>query len=487
MTNMIWDPMIYWPKTPTLLPSVQYFINDGIIIYGGVKGPFKLKGEKSVQLTLQLFNILQQNNKPFKQFIDELHVSKEIGNELLYLLSILHQNGCLDSLEPQLKNAQYYSKLNQSTNNYKSVEEIESYKKSIDLKLSINDSLVTKDLNNLFELNGFQVTQNNIATWELKEVKDLADIEFVDENNKTLLFCRTKDGLIIGPVISRDAISRQQAKQLYKELDFLTDYKAQDCQLLYMIAMKFILKLAEYNFNRGMYIFSDNHTTFKSLMEMNENLSLLEKFELATAFSAGHYSHKKGHFLHYRASNLKLARKEVNGEFWLEYDGEIPEDIHGLLVALSGFKKSDPRKKNTPTGGNINSNRLFYLNFNPNKLNGIGIYLYNNVKDNMFQISNSIEQIKKCFIENLDGFEGIILIGSDVDIIAEKYREFGFKVANLNSGVVLATLVALKHTLFANSELLFMNSFDEKNITKALGVNMSNIIINQGVGIKNYD
>ena len=80
----------------------------------------------------------------------------------------------------------------------------------------------------------------------------------------------------------------------------------------------------------------------------------------------------------------------------------------------------------------------------------------------------------------------MLLIGSDVDVISQKYNDFGFKIANLNTGIVLATFLALKDSVFCEDNFEFIEKFDENYIVNQTGMSLKNIIINLIIGVKKW-
>ena len=81
---------------------------------------------------------------------------------------------------------------------------------------------------------------------------------------------------------------------------------------------------------------------------------------------------------------------------------------------------------------------------------GKGIYFYNNTDNTYYQIMNDELLDVTNFVKLLDrncttnqNVQGYLLLGNDTDIIAEKYNDFSFKIANLNNGILLSNLMSL--------------------------------------------
>ncbi|EGQ4272898.1 hypothetical protein EH552_12605, partial [Staphylococcus pseudintermedius] len=119
MKTMLDDPMIVWPKIPRLIRSCQYFIDNGVIVYGGSKGPFKLKGKKSIDITQKIFNLLEDNELLWDDLL--IKIAKDIDrNYLIYILTLLNQNGYLISKCSMNSEEEYLEILNSNLNNYSS-------------------------------------------------------------------------------------------------------------------------------------------------------------------------------------------------------------------------------------------------------------------------------------------------------------------------------------------------------------------------------
>ena len=482
MNTMLWDPMIVWPDVPTISYNLQYFIEDGIIIYGGTKGPFKLNGEKAISTTISLIHLLRNNNKNHIDFINYLF-EMEDGQYLIHLFTILNKNGCVQFKDTNIVDNLDLGKLNSFVNNYKSEEEIIEEFKNTNLKINTQSPKLKK----LFCNSYFNTEDTTYVDWEIKEINNIEDIINLNSKGRTIIFANTDKGLIIGPIISEDAVEKELAANYYKKFNFkYIQENSSHINLLHSIVTKVILKLGDYNLEKGLYTFFDYKTEFIDMLNLydSKQLSLIEKFDLSTDFSSSKYANKSGHFAHYKASNVKLSRNSIDTEFFYPFRGDIPKHLSNIFKYLGGYKDKNPFKKYVPTGGNINSNLLFYINYEKNELNGIGMYIFDNVNDSIFQINDHLLTSSNKINQKFDKYKGLLLIGSDVDVISQKYNDFGFKIANLNTGIVLATFLALKDSVFCEDNFEFIEKFDENYIVNQTGMSLKNIIINLIIGVK---
>ncbi|EGQ2810851.1 hypothetical protein FZ611_05715 [Staphylococcus pseudintermedius] len=483
MKTMLDDPMIVWPKIPRLIRSCQYFIDNGVIVYGGSKGPFKLKGKKSIDITQKIFNLLEDNELLWDDLL--IKIAKDIDrNYLIYILTLLNQNGYLISKCSMNSEEEYLEILNSNLNNYSSYKEIISNLYNNPIKVSTSIDELNEKFNN-YMLND---DTGNYMYWELKQVKNKQDLKEINLNARTLLFSKKNDKLIIGPIISRDALLIEDIEEYYLKDSIKCDFTDSEIRQIFLIFKKLFSKTGAYDLNKGVYEITNENVIFKSLIELKDlSNDVIKKHQILSSFSAGKYNHKRSQFVHYKPSNVKLAVEEIDTNFFKEVNEIIPYPLQKMVQYLNGFKK-DNFKKYTPTGGNINANIIYYINNKPEHLNGRGIYIFNNVKNKFYQIDNRIEHLKIAFEENfLLNNDGIILLGNDIDMIAKKYGHFGFNVANLNTGVMFATFMSLKNDVFLNDKITFSKSYEEKILKKRFGVPLSNMVINMCIGVKYHD
>lgn len=89
--------------------------------------------------------------------------------------------------------------------------------------------------------------------------------------------------------------------------------------------------------------------------------------------------------------------------------------------------------------------------------------------------------------DDKDNNDGIILMGSNIDTIAEKYGDFSFKIGNLNLGVILATYALIKDSFKEKFKLQLLAIPSESLIRNHLGMELTNVLFKYGIGVKFND
>lgn len=139
-------------------------------------------------------------------------------------------------------------------------------------------------------------------------------------------------------------------------------------------------------------------------------------------------------------------------------------------------------KRYTPSGGNINSNLLFYINLEVNSFDGLGIYFYNNFDSQYYQVRDFSDEDISNFYKNIimqdkkNDVKGYFIIANDTDLISQKYENFSFKIANLNTGVMLSQLFSIRKYFELNCRMI--TQFNEREILNLLGIKKSNEVVN---------
>ena len=481
------DPGLVWPVIPVLNERVQLFYDNGVVIYGGTKGPFKVNGSKVFFICNELFKLLENNKiekKIHSDFIKKISES-EFSNELIYFYNMLYQNGCLCILSNSLEE-KYWSNLNSYTKNYSSFREINDHRKLIKISFNSTNKLA-KDVKEFLQSRDILVDNKNY-NWRLVQVTSDKDISNLDIDKKNILIFKTTDGIVLGPVISRDAISKEHGIDLFNQFEIVEpEFDSSLTQLVSLVLYKYIMKLSEYFFDRYFLKITGSSTSYESVYDYIDinNLNVIQEFELKSGFPATEYNNRKSHLTHYKSKNLKLAKVDYSSTFWkIVDDDNITKDLHVLFDVFAGFKKNNDNKKYVPTGGNLNSNMLFFVNLNPNYLDGEGIYFFENTKSRLYQVSNDISMFKK---EDKDNNDGIILMGRNIDTIAEKYGDFSFKIGNLNLGVILATYALIKDSFKEKFKLQLLAIPSESLIRNHLGMELTNVLFKYGIGVKFND
>jgi hypothetical protein len=471
--SMLFDPMVKWPEIPTISSKVEYFITDGIILYGGAKGPFKLNGKNAITDTTELLNELKKNESPYIDFVKKLSKRSNSAN-LLYVLTKLHSNSFLADKKAKTPEEQYLDELNQDVKNFNKIADILALKAKVRIKLNIKNEYAAERLKSLLLAENFMLTNDEDFDWQVLELNADSDYTNIDETKRNLVFSSTDNGFILGPIVSKDAV-RVSELNYFKKQNFNNTISEESIYNIFLTITKIALKLKDFNLDRGLILYRDFDAIYLDMIDIigEENLDLIGKFEFTSAFSSPRYQNKANHLAHYREGNIRLAQKEFVSDFWKKTEFESPSKLESLFINLGGFKNDKSGKKMSPTGGNINSNMLFYINLSANDLDGVGIYYYEGIGNKMYQVNNTIDKISDAMDFNVSA-AGYLILASNVDYIESKYHDFGFKIANLNTGVQLATLLSIKQAV----EVKFIENYDEVAILKAIGAGMNKIIFN---------
>ncbi|MGM0122887.1 hypothetical protein IGI37_000253 [Enterococcus sp. AZ194] len=479
--SMLFDPMVKWPRIPTLSSKMEYFITDGIIFYGGGKGPFKLNGPNAIKDSTELLSELKNNEIPYIEFVKKLSQKRNSAN-LYYVLTKLHSNGFLADKDAQTPEKCYLDELNQNVKNYNSVDEIVTLKSKIRIKISVSNKYASEMLEQLLLSENFILTEGDNYDWRVLEINAETSLADIDESKKNLIFSSIEDGLILGPIVSKDAVKSSELNY-FKKQKFNRMISEESIYNIFLTTMKMTLKLKDFNLDRGLVVYKDFDAEYLDMIDIigKENLDTIEKFEITSAFSSPIYQNKANHLAHYREGNIKLGEKEFVSDFWRETKFHTPKGLESVFTNLGGFKKDRSRKKMSPTGGNINSNMLFYINLSEKELDGLGIYYYEGIRNKMYQIDDNLMRLADAIDLN-EAASGYLLLASNVDYIETKYHDFGFKIANLNTGVQLATLLSIKQSEEIKA-IKFIENYDEASIQNAIGASMSKIIFNAVVEV----
>lgn len=483
--SMLFDPMVKWPEIPTISSRIQFFIDDGIILCGGNKGPFKLTGKMAVKDTCDLLYKLKHNSLAYPNFIKKLS-SEENSNNLLYVLTKLHANGFLSDRSASSFEEEYYDQLNQNVKNFDSVREILSLKSQMKVKLSINKPLVLNAIKEIFELNHFNIVDDESFDWQLMEVDSNTNLSSINERKQTFLFSITDKGYTLGPIVSKNAI-RVNELGFYSKVNFGHTVDHSTLYDIYLTMMKTMLRLNDFYLDQGLVEYTDYEFRYIDKVELigEDRLSIIENYEITSAFSSPKYQNKSNHLAHYREGNVRLGKKEFLSDFWKPTDYFAPDGLKETFLALAGFKQDIVGKKMSPTGGNINANLLFYLNVSSNDLEGIGSYYFDNITGKMYQIDDNLSMFTN-LINKGNGKNSYLILASNVDYIETKYHDFSFKIANLNTGVQLATLFSIKKPAKV-CQFNVINHFEEADIKEALGISMNKVIINAILEVEKND
>jgi len=496
MSLLLTDPMVHFPKKPMLMPTIQFIIDDAVTVYGSVDGPFRMNGSAAKSIIQKLIPYLRQGVT-----VEQLYLVSEYSNqEVNQLLEILYIKSCLIDQSEIDTNLDYFFARNISKyKNHKGVKEFKDYVAEGTMYIFGDDA----EFNRIFVSKiakyniDIQVVHDEDGAIELKKKRALGiyasstcDYQKINHylNIMDVLYINTSTPQI-GPLFSTKGILPKEYDSVVTDEDILAKkIEANQGSLINLAilnAIRIMGKVSNTALNEGFYKKVENRFEYVSLKsKLHEHTKLsIQNFERFVQFPASKFINASSHLEHYKSKNLKLSVYNQASFLWKKLNNPvIPEDIHSLLTYTLSYKNPNIKyKRFAPTGGNINSNLLFYVNKDESFFNGKGIYFYNNVDDTYYQVlDDAMGQVTK--FEQLLGAaafsdsKGYLIISSDVDTIVAKYADFGFKIANLNSGVCLSNILTLAHK--EEIKLKVLTSFDEAKILELLGVERSNEIIN---------
>lgn len=241
------------------------------------------------------------------------------------------------------------------------------------------------------------------------------------------------------------------------------------------------------------YIYSLDSDFNSEIIKLSENYShelyenIYFRLENMFNFPPKKYIGVKDHQNHYNPVNLDLANEQKTYPSNPAYSVESMnnEIFKELLFHTCGFKEKIPGfnrvYRNNPTGGNLGSVSLYFINLKENQGIDCGIYYYNPENNTIVLISKFTNEMWKKF-EHINHDYLIIFIG-EYKKVMKKYGDFGYKITNLDAGVAFANLLLSAHKnnvtikeIFDNSNISTITTYlKERNtiITKLIGVNFN--------------
>ncbi|MFL0584951.1 nitroreductase family protein [Solibacillus silvestris] len=496
MSLLLTDPMVQFPKQPQIMPTIKFIVDDAVTVYGSVDGPFRMNGTAVKAIVTTLLPYLSQGLS-----LDQLYLISEFTKEEVnQLLEILYVKGCLiDKSEIETNLDYFYARNITKYKNYRGISDFKEYISRGNIYIVGDDPEYIKSLEE-------KISDYNIKVQTFEEVDlttnfdaELALCIYVSANynsnvinhflgNMDVLYVNPQT-IQVGPLFSKKGVIPVDYDTVLPYVGFNENasliHKDELINLVTLNAIRTMGKLANSGLNEGLYKKGENRFEYFSIKaKLHEHTDLnVKNFEKFVQFPASKFINASSHLEHYKAKNLKLSAHNQVSFLWRKISNtEVPSNIDLLIKNTVGFKNQLVKyKRFAPSGGNINANLLFYVNKNEKLFNGKGIYFYNNVDDTYYQVlDDSFEQVTNFEMllgnEHSANSKGYLLIGSDVDIIAEKYSEFSFKIANLNSGVCLSNILTLAH--IEETKMNVITSFNEEKILELIGVERSNETIN---------
>lgn len=485
---LINDPTVNFPAHPMLLPNVQVVEDNGVIIYGSPDGPFRINGKNVILIFNELIPLLKEKNT-IESLVAKCTLKEKI---IIKVLETLFLHGCIiefiETEEQELTPLDKYFIHNITfTHNYNCIEEVHERKNQININIISFDESITRRVKAILEKYGFCVNSSkevNSDDWYIYISNDFLNEQVYTLSEQTnLLFIKiTSEKIQLGPIISRKTINR------YPEIVGIPEYEEKiDINLSYisnlisMTVLKEVLYLSSGKLAQGFITINRNKSEYKKLSK-TRTYSLIDRYEEEIMFPPTEFINKSNHLTHYKPSNLKLGIKEYKPSFLWEKieNNNLESKLLQLIKYTVGFK-ADGIKKYSPTGGNINSNLLFLINLEKKYLGGKGLFYFNNKDEYFYKVNNITESEIVRIIPTPFKYRALIILGSDTDIIAKKYSDFAFKLANLNTGILLSQILSINAEL--NLDLEFISSYDEVHIREMIGIKYSNEIFNYIIGV----
>jgi hypothetical protein len=485
---LIDDIAINFPKHPMLLPNIQIDDSNGVVIYGSPNGPFKLNGSNVIKILNELLPLLQSKNT-VESIVHQCLFKK---SHVIQILEVLFLHGCLiEYIEyDNLKLIDKFYLHNISKNkNFVSLEEIYKKRESTTIHIFSFSQLIFKQIKHILEKYNFFVKFNdniNENDWcvYISDSQPNSEIDELSRKHKVLFFMVNSNGIQIGPIFSPKTVQKKyytigdSGKSEHMEIDIR--YIA---NLLSMTIIHEVLTLSSGKLAMGYITINDNQMNYQKVLQSNttEDHSIINKYEAEIKFPATEFINKSNHLTHFHPTNLKLGTAEYNSFLWKRVqNNNFEKGLLKLIHYTVGFKKGG-NKKFTPTGGNINANLLFFIILDDTYLEGRGLYYFNNIDHHFYMINKIVEEDIKKVIKYQNKYKCFILFGNDVDLIAKKYGDFGFKLANLNCGIMLSQVVSI--TTYLKLKLEYLSNYEEAQLRKMLGIKTTNEIINFIVGV----
>ncbi|AAP11989.1 MULTISPECIES: nitroreductase family protein [Bacillus] len=504
MSLLINDPMVQFPKQPKLIPNIHTIYYQGVTIYGPSDGPFKLNGTLAAKLVYSLFPLLEQGIT-----LEEIYEKSDFAKEDIdKLLEILFMKGCLvqayDNKELTNQDRFFIRKMTKFKN-HTNLEDIYQILQESIVYIICDEEALTNKIQK--KLSKYGLNAERLFIDEYMEVKTpklkklivyISDSDFNDNvvsklsDKLDVLYVDRVSGQI-GPIFSKKAITttnylhhliktEKNSIENYVKEDILSDY-------ISILLLREIGKISNNLLTEGYYRnvggmldyqVIDKRTRTSSSQELT-----LYDYEVAVQFPASKYVNKTSHLTHFKEKNLKLGIFNQASFLWKKLDStnSVPKNVDGIFKYTMAYKNHKLKfKRYTPSGGNINSNLLFYINLEVNSFDGLGIYFYNNFDSQYYQVRDFSDEDISNFYKNIimqdkkNDVKGYFIIANDTDLISQKYENFSFKIANLNTGVMLSQLFSIRKYFELNCRMI--TQFNEREILNLLGIKKSNEVVN---------
>lgn len=492
MISFFNDPMVKFPKYPFLLPTISIFEDSGYIFYGSVDGPFKLNGKKTYEVVSKIIPLIRKKHTVF-EIIEKTSLSEDV---VFKFLQILYIKSCLVDYVEYERLSLNDKNLLTSLSHHKNYRSLADYKVSLEKRnifISSHFQKLVSRLSALLTEVGFKIidSANEIDDDTLILcINNTTIIENYYQNNEVIYFGIQRDYLQVGPVFFDKAVKPSMYMPDIDSNSFINELNW--CSQIASMIISFFMECSQTIPVDRFYIIDANgelsSTTkipyFKNFTGVNK---IVAEYEDSCKFLATKYLNKNNHLVHYKDSNLKLTFNNNTSSFWEKLPVEQKfksSNIDNLIKSITDFKENS-NKKFSPTGGALNSTLLYIINYDDDELYGRGIYYYSNIDKSYYRINDKVDNpsMEKILRHDSHQYKCIIVPVSDISVIASKYNEFAFKVANLNLGVALSYIFEKASSSNVLVDIIF--EFDEEQLLKCFSTTNNSESIGYAVGIKN--
>lgn len=492
MISFFNDPMVKFPKYPFLLPTISIFEDSGYIFYGSVDGPFKLNGKKTYEVVSKIIPLIRKKHTVF-EIIEKTSLSEDV---VFKFLQILYIKSCLVDYVEYERLSLNDKNLLTSLSHHKNYSSLADYKVSLEKRNIFISSHFQKLVSRLAALLtevGFKIidSANEIDDDTLILcINNTTIIENYYQNNEVIYFGIQRDYLQVGPVFFDKAVKPSMYMPDIDSNSFINELNW--CSQIASMIISFFMECSQTIPVDRFYIIDANgelsSTTkipyFKNFTGVNK---IVAEYEDSCKFLATKYLNKNNHLVHYKDSNLKLTFNNNTSSFWEKLPVEQKfksSNIDNLIKSITDFKENS-NKKFSPTGGALNSTLLYIINYDDDELYGRGIYYYSNIDKSYYRINDKVDNpsMEEILRHDSHQYKCIIVPVSDISVIASKYNEFAFKVANLNLGVALSYIFEKASSSNVLVDIIF--EFDEEQLLKCFSTTNNSESIGYAVGIKN--
>lgn len=520
------DPQFKMPTYPRFSEGFRciYLNGDRLLVKGGPEKQL-LRGNSIHDIlpyviekcngTISLQEILNSSNYP--------------SYNIFQVLSLLYARGLLQegTADVEVKNHPLYGffdRLVDGTRANKNVNEaINKFTNTTLLidYLSVENRTLAEKLEEYLTPYGMDIEVNNLPKKiddketliigictneeEIPYWKEKARTYYQDQVPFLFLWFRG-DNLIVGPYVDRseticfecftDQIDRLQLTSVKKETslnEYLIGFSLV-VPAVTNIVSKIDLPLLTSNYvevhdlktlNRSTFIFTLSINCRTCSPEFNDcinsaKVNLVSQYESVVEFPSRKNLNLKAHQNHYNAKNLNLTQEFKNYFSYprvslKEFVNEgIDSSISKLVTCMeytTGIKEKTTYqvKRWCPTGGNIGSVNLYYVNRKIENLNK-SIYYYQPMENELHQLTEQLndQDLINIFGQDNEDIQGYFILTGNIQKLSTKYRQLSFRLANLDAGVAMAQCQLVSHKL--NWKVSRLESFDENSINDLLGL-----------------